>query len=186
VPVVAAVNVFPADGAGEIEAVREAALAAGAGAAVAARHFAEGGAGALDLARAVEESAREGAPGFRLLYPDEAGLAEKIEIVATRVYGAARLELSRTAAAEIEELERLGYGRLPVCVAKTHLSLSHDPLLGPSPRGFVFPVREVQVAAGAGFVTALAGDIQLLPGLPARPAAGEIDVDAEGRPTGLH
>jgi formate--tetrahydrofolate ligase len=185
-PVVAAVNVFVSDTSAEIEAVREAALAAGARAAVAARHHAEGGAGALDLARAVAEAAREGAPGFRLLYPDEASLAEKIEILATRVYGAAGVELSHAAAAQIEDLERSGFGRLPVCVAKTHLSLSHDPHLGPSPRGFTFPVREVRVSAGAGFVTALAGEIQLLPGLPARPAADGIDVDAEGRVTGLH
>jgi formate--tetrahydrofolate ligase len=92
---------------------------------------------------------------------------------------------SPAAATQLAALERLGHGRLPVCVAKSHLSLSHDPALGPSPRGFRLPVREVRLAAGAGFVTLLAGEIRLMPGLPAHPAAEGVDVDAEGHVVGL-
>lgn len=182
-PVVAAVNVFASDTSAEIDAVCSAAGAAGAEAAVAVRAHAEGGAGALDLARAVVAACRERRPA--LLYPDELPLGRKIEALATRVYGAGDVEYSHAAAAQLEDAERLGFGRLPVCVAKTHLSLSHDPRLGPSPRGFRFPVREVRICAGAGFVTAVAGDVQLMPGLPARPRAESIDVDAEGRIVGL-
>jgi formyltetrahydrofolate synthetase len=184
VPAVVAVNLFPSDRPAEVDAVREIALGAGARAAVAATPFADGGAGALDLARAVREAAA-GEADFRLLYPDALPLAAKIEALATRLYGAGAVEYGHAAAAQLEELERLGFGRLPICTAKTHLSMSHDPLLGPHPRGYRFPVRELRVAAGAGFVTAVAGDTQLMPGLPARPAAEDIDVDAEGRVVGL-
>ncbi len=185
VPVVVAVNAFPSDTPAEIAAAREEALAAGARAAVVATHYAEGGAGAVELARAVADAAREGAKGFRLLYPDEMPLERKIETLATRIYGAASVEYTYAAAAQLAELEKLGFGRLPVCTAKTHLSLSHDPALGPSPRGYRFPVRELRLSAGAGFVTVVAGEMQLMPGLPATPAAEAIDVDAEGRVVGL-
>ncbi len=185
VPVVAAVNVFAGDAPAEIEAVREAALASGARAAIATTHFADGGAGALDLARAVREAAATPVGGPRLLYPDEMPLARKIETLATRVYGADGVDWTRAAAAQLAELERLGFGALPVCTAKTHLSISHDPLLGATPRGYRFPVRELRLLAGAGFVTAVAGEIQLMPGLPARPSAGQIDLDADGNVVGL-
>jgi formate--tetrahydrofolate ligase len=184
VPVVVAVNVHAADTAAEIDAVCEAARAAGAKAAVPARPFAEGGQGALDLARAVTAAARDRKAPV-LLYPDEWPLGRKIEALATRVYGARDVEYTHAAAAQLEDAERLGFGRLPVCVAKTHLSLSHDPLLGASPRGFRFPVRELRICAGAGFVTAVAGDMQLMPGLPARTRAESIDVDADGGIVGL-
>jgi len=184
-PVVAAVNVHPTDTVPEIEAVREAALAAGARAAVRATHFAEGGAGALDLARAVLEAARGGPPPLSLLYPDEMPLAEKMETVARRIYGADGVDLSREASAQLAELEKLGFGRLPVCMAKTQYSFSHDPLLGPNPRGFRLPVRSARLHAGAGFVTAVTGEMQLMPGLPAHPLAEAIDVDADGRVVGL-
>jgi formate--tetrahydrofolate ligase len=185
VPVVVAVNAHPGDRPDEHVAVQEAALGAGARAAVVARHFAEGGAGALDLARAVRAAAAEGAPGFRLLYPDEMPLREKIETVARRVYRADGVEVSRSAAAQLEDLTALGHGRLPVCMAKTPYSFSHDPHLGPNPRGFRLPVREVRLFAGAGYVTALTGEIVLMPGLPERPAAEDVDVDADGRIVGL-
>ena len=185
VPAVVAVNVFPTDTPAEIAALREKALAAGARAALPTTHYGEGGAGALDLARAVRAAAREAPAALRLLYPDDLPLAAKIEALATRVYGAGSVEYTRRAAAQLEDLERIGFGRLPVCVAKTHLSLSHDPALGPTPRGFRFPVRELGLCAGAGFVTVVAGEMQLIPGLPARPAAESIDVDADGRITGL-
>jgi formate--tetrahydrofolate ligase len=185
VPVVVALNARPEDAPGEAEVVLAAGREAGARAAVAATHYADGGEGALDLARAVLAAGEEGAPGFRLLYPDELPLSQKLETIATRVYGAGGVEPTRAAASQIGELEQLGHGRLPVCVAKTPFSFSHDPLLGPNPRGFRLPVREVRLAAGAGFVTAVTGDVQLMPGLPARPAAEDIDLDGDGRVVGL-
>jgi formate--tetrahydrofolate ligase len=185
VPVVVAVNAFPSDGEAERAAICRAGLGAGARAAVVVSPWADGGSGALELAAAVRAAAAEGAPGFRFLYPDELPLAAKVEAVATRVYGADGVDWLGGAAGEIDDLERLGFGRLPVCMGKTHLSLSHDPSLGASPRGFRLPVREVRLAAGAGFVTVLSGEVRLMPGLPAHPAAEEIDVDAAGRVTGL-
>jgi formyltetrahydrofolate synthetase len=179
-----ALNVYATDTAAEIDAVRDAAEAAGAGPAVPARHHADGGAGALELARAVMAAARRRSAPV-LLYPDELPLARKIHALATRIYGALDVDCSRVAAAQLDEAERLGFGRLPVCVAKTHLSLSHDPLLGASPRGFRFPVREVRICAGAGFVTAIAGEMQLMPGLPAQTRAESMDVDGHGRIVGI-
>jgi formate--tetrahydrofolate ligase len=108
-----------------------------------------------------------------------------MEAVARRIYGADGVELTREAGAQIAELEKLGFGRLPVCMAKTQYSFSHDPLLGPNPRGFRLPVRSVRLHAGAGFVTAVSGEMQLMPGLPRTPQAEAIDVDADGRVVGL-
>ncbi|HEU4385356.1 MAG TPA: formate--tetrahydrofolate ligase [Anaeromyxobacteraceae bacterium] len=184
-PVAVAVNVHPTDTVPEIEAVREAALSAGARAAVRASHFAEGGAGALELARAVVDAARGDPPPLSLLYPDEMPLGQKMETVARRIYRADGVDLSREAAGQIAELEKVGFGRLPVCMAKTQYSFSHDPLLGPNPRGFRLPVRSVRLQAGAGFVTAVTGEMQLMPGLPAHPQAEAIDVDPDGRVVGL-
>jgi formate--tetrahydrofolate ligase len=184
VPVVVALNSHPGDGPSEVEAARAAALSAGARAAVLTTHYAEGGAGAADLARAVVAAAGE-APSPRLLYPDEMPLVQKLEAIAIRIYRADGVDLARGAAAQLDEFEQLGYARLPVCVAKTPYSFSHDPLLGPNPRGFRLPVREARLSAGAGFVTAVAGEMQLMPGLPSRPAAEDIDIDAEGRVVGL-
>ncbi len=185
VPVVVAVNAFATDKPAEIDAVCEAAMAAGARAAVPATHHAEGGGGALELAREVGAAVRAGGSRFRFLYPNDLKLAGKIEALATRIYGADSVEYARAAAQQLTELEQLGFSALPVCMAKTHLSLSHDPLLGATPRGFRFPVRELRLAAGAGFVTAIAGDMQLMPGLPAHPAAESIDVAPDGRIVGL-
>ena len=184
-PSVVAVNAFPSDTAAETGEVFQAARAAGAVAAVASTAFRDGGPGAAELARAVMATIRERTATLQLLYADDLPPARKIETLATSIYGAASVEYSHAAATQLEDVERLGFGRLPVCMAKTHLSFSHDPRLGPSPSGFRFPVRELRVAAGAGFVTAVAGDVQLMPGLPARPAAEDIDVDAEGRIVGL-
>ena len=185
VPVVVAVNAFPTDTAAELAAVQEEALTAGARVAVTATHYSEGGAGALDLARAVTETVRAGASRLRLLYPDDMRLGDKIETLATRIYGAAGVEYTHAAAAQLTELERLGFGGLAICTAKTHLSMSHDPLLGPNPRGFRFPVRELRLSAGAGFVTAVAGEMLLMPGLPEHPAAEGIDLDEKGTIVGL-
>jgi formate--tetrahydrofolate ligase len=185
VPVVAALNVFPSDAPAELAAAEEAARAGGAAAVVRATHWAEGGEGALDLARAVLEASGAGPLAPRYLYPEEMPLPAKIETLATRVYGAGSVEYTHAASAQLADLERLGFGRLSVCVAKTHLSLSHDPRLGPHPRGYRFPVREARLSAGAGFVTVVAGEMQLMPGLPAHPAAETMDLDPEGRVVGL-
>jgi len=185
VPTVVALNAFPSDSQAEREVARQAALGAGARAFAVSSHFSDGGAGALDLAREVLAAAAQGAPRFRFLYRDEEPLRAKAEAIATRIYGAAGVDWQGGSAADLDELGRLGFGALPVCMAKTHLSLSHDPALGPTPSGFRLPVREVRLAAGAGFVAVLSGAIRLMPGLPARPAAEEIDLDAEGRITGL-
>lgn len=185
VPVVVAINRFTADTEAEIAVIRERALAAGARDAVVSSHFTEGGRGAEDLARAVWSAAREGAPDFRLLYPDELPLVDKIEAVAREVYGADGIELSPAAARGLRVATDLGLGRLPVCVAKTQYSLSHDPKLRGRPRGFVVPIREVGLQAGAGFVTALAGNILTMPGLPHRPGGEHIELDGQGNVTGL-
>ena len=185
VPVVVAINRFTTDTDAELAAVRDAALAAGAQDAVVTTQFSDGGKGAEDLAHAVWTAAENGAPGFRLLYPDEMPLAEKIETIATTVYGADGIDISPAAARGLRLAEDLGLGRLPVCMAKTQASLSHDPKLLGRPRGFRVPVRDVQLRAGAGFVTPLAGDMLTMPGLPTHPAGERIDLDANGDPTGL-
>jgi formyltetrahydrofolate synthetase len=185
VPTVVALNAFPGDSQVERDVANDAALAAGARAFAVSRHYVEGGEGALALAREVLAAAAQGAPDFRFLYRDDEPLRAKVEAIAARVYGADGVDWQGSSAADLAELERLGFGGLPVCMAKTHLSISHDAALGATPSGFRLPVREVRLAAGAGFVTVLNGAIRLMPGLPARPAAEEIDLDAEGRITGL-
>ena len=177
---VVAVNRFPGDGPDEIAAVRRLGLELGAVAAEVNAGYELGGRGAVELAEVVvEAAARPRRP--RLVYPDDAPLVEKIEAVAKKIYGAGAVELSPEAAAQAEALERAGLGRLPVCMAKTHLSLSHDPELVGAPTGFTLPVRELRPYTGAGWVVALCGTMQTMPGLPAEPAAFAIDVDATGR-----
>jgi formate--tetrahydrofolate ligase len=185
VPVVVALNWFPTDTPAEIEAIRDIALAAGARDAVVSRHFAEGGPGAADLAAAVWDAAQVGAPDFTFLYPDEASLREKIEALAVRVYGAAGVDEMPTATRALNQYERLGFGRLPVCMAKTQYSISHDPTLLGRPSGFRIPVRDVRLSAGAGFVTPLLGEMRTMPGLPSKPGGENIDIDADGNIVGL-
>ena len=185
VPVVVAINAFPTDTPAEMEAVRQVALAAGAHAAVVANHWAEGGAGATDLAAAVWAAAEEGAPNFQLLYPDEAPLADKIEAIATKVYGADGVDYLPAARKQLAQYEALGFGHLPICMAKTQYSLSHDAALKGRPTGFRIPIREVRLSAGAGFVTPLAGEMRTMPGLPSRPGGENIDIDANGEIVGL-
>lgn len=185
VPVVVAINHFPGDTDGEVAAIREVALAAGARDVVVSRHFADGGAGAEDLARAVWSAAEEGAPDFRLLYPDDLPLREKIETVAVRIYGARGVDELPAATKALKLYEDLGFGNLPVCMAKTHLSLSHDPSLKGRPTGFRVPIREVRLSAGAGFITPLLGEMRTMPGLPSHPAGESIDIDADGNIVGL-
>ncbi|MBA2266116.1 MAG: formate--tetrahydrofolate ligase [Chloroflexi bacterium] len=185
VPAVVAINVFATDTPAEIEVVREVALAAGARDAVIATHFTDGGAGAAALAEAVWEAAQAGAPDFHFLYPDEAPLLAKIETIATRMYGADGVDVAPAAARALRRYEDLGFGNLPVCMAKTQASLSHDPALRGRPRGFRVPVRDVALSVGAGFITPLLGDIRTMPGLPSRPGGENIDIDTEGNIVGL-
>jgi methylenetetrahydrofolate dehydrogenase (NADP+)/methenyltetrahydrofolate cyclohydrolase/formyltetrahydrofolate synthetase/formate--tetrahydrofolate ligase len=183
VPVVVAVNQFPEDTRRELERLRHAVHEAGAVAAV-ADHWARGGEGALELADAVMDAAKK-PKTFRFLYPLDVPLRQKIETIAREIYGADGVDYSEAAQRDIERCEKLGYGRLPVCMAKTHLSLSHDPALKGVPTGFTLPIREVRVSAGAGFVYPLCGEMQTMPGLPAHPAFMDIDIDAEGEPKGI-
>jgi formate--tetrahydrofolate ligase len=185
VPVVVAINAFPTDTPDEVRAVREVSLAAGALDAVVANHWALGGAGAEDLAQAVWSAAEAGAPDFRLLYPDDASLTAKIEAIATQVYGADGVDLSPAAAKQLVQYEALGFGRLPICMAKSQYSLSHDASLKGRPTGFRLPIREVRLSAGAGFVTPLAGEMRTMPGLPSRPGGENIDLDEAGEIVGL-
>jgi formate--tetrahydrofolate ligase len=183
VPPVVAINAFPTDHRSEHDAIREVAGQMGVRSAV-CTHFAEGGRGATELAEAVAEAADEPG-GFRFLYPDEASLREKIETVARRVYGADGVSYSPQAARQIETYERAGFGHLPVCIAKTHLSISSDPALKGAPTGWTLPVREVRASVGAGFVYPICGEIRTMPGLSANPAAAHIDLDEDGEVAGL-
>jgi len=183
IPPVVAINAFPTDHRSEHNAIREVADEMGVRSAV-CTHFAEGGRGAAELAEAVADAADEPSR-FQFLYPDEASLREKIETVARRVYGADGVSYSPQAARQIETYERAGFGRLPVCIAKTHLSISSDPALKGAPTGWTLPVREVRASVGAGFVYPICGDIRTMPGLSANPAAAHIDLDENGEVVGL-
>ncbi|MBL8863251.1 MAG: formate--tetrahydrofolate ligase [Planctomycetes bacterium] len=185
VPVVVALNRFPSDTPAELALVRERALEAGAVAAEESRLFGEGGEGGLRLAAAVVAAAESAEARFQPLYDLAAPLAAKIEAVATRIHGAGSIEISAAAREGIDELEARGFGALPICIAKTQYSLSHDPALLGAPRGYAFPVRSVRVAAGAGFVVVYAGDIATMPGLGRTPGFRQVDLDAEGRIHGL-
>ena len=185
VPVVVAINAFPTDTPAEVAAIQEVALAAGARAAVVTTNFTDGGAGAAALAEAVWDAAESGAPDFRLLYPDDVSLRSKIETIATQIYGAAGVEYQPAAAKALKQYEELGYGHLPVCMAKTQYSLSHDASLKNRPTGFTLPIRDVRLSAGAGFITPLIGEMRTMPGLPSIPGGENIDIDAEGHIVGL-
>jgi formate--tetrahydrofolate ligase len=180
---VVAINAFPGDHDGDINAIKEIATEYGARAAV-ATHFADGGKGATELAEAVKEAAEEPSR-FQLLYPDGMSLRDKINTVATAVYGADGIELSPTAAKQLDTYEAAGFGNLPVCIAKTHLSISSDPKLKGAPTGWTLPVREVRASVGAGFVYPICGDMRTMPGLGTNPAAKHIDIDANGEIVGL-
>ena len=185
VPVVVAINAFPTDTPAEIEAVRQVSLASGARAAEVANNWAEGGAGATDLAAAVWAAAEEGAPNFEFLYPNEMPLTEKIETIATKVYGADGVDYLPAARKQLAQYESLGFGHLPICMAKTQYSLSADAGLKGRPSGFRVPIREVRLSAGAGFVTPIAGEMRTMPGLPSKPGGENIDLDANGDIVGL-
>jgi formate--tetrahydrofolate ligase len=180
---VVAINAFPTDHASEHAAIRRVAEAAGARVAV-CTHFSDGGKGATDLARAVVEACDE-PNGFRFLYPDEAPLKAKIEKVATTIYGAAKVEYTSAANKQLKTYTDNGFGHLPVCIAKTHLSISGDPSLRGAPTGHTLTVREVRASVGAGFVYPICGDMRTMPGLGTTPAAQIIDFDEHGEIVGL-
>ena len=180
---VVAINAFPTDHPSEHQVIRDIAESLGARVAV-CTHFADGGAGAVDLARAVVEACEE-PNGFHLLYPDSASLKEKIELVATTIYGAANVEYSELANEQLATYEANGFSHLPVCIAKTHLSISGDPKLKGAPTGHTLTVREVRASVGAGFVYPICGEMRTMPGLGANPAALHIDIGPDGRIVGL-
>jgi formate--tetrahydrofolate ligase len=180
---VVAINAFPTDHPSEHAAIREVAEGMGARVAV-CNHFTEGGAGAVELAEAVAEAAEEPSR-FRFLYPEEASLREKIETIATKVYGADGVAYDMKASQQLDSYERNGFGKLPLCMAKTHLSISSDPTLLGAPTGWTLPVREVRASVGAGFIYPLCGEMRTMPGLSRHPAAERIDIDENGEVVGL-
>jgi len=180
---VVAINAFPTDYESEYNAIREVAEGMGARIAV-CNHFSEGGAGAVELAEAVAEASEEPTK-FEPLYSDETPLREKIETVAEKVYGASGVEYAPEASRRLDSYEKNGFGNLPVCIAKTHLSISSDPSLKGAPTGWVLPVREVRASVGAGFIYPICGEMRTMPGLSASPAAENIDIDENGETVGL-
>ena len=185
VPAVVAVNAFGDDPKDELEYVREQAVACGAVASAISTPWADGGAGAEALAAAVRQACEQPAV-YKPLYEDTTAIAQKIETIARRIYGAQGVSFEPTAEGQIELATRLGYDQFPICMAKTQYSLSHDPQLLGRPTGFTLPIRELRILAGAGFLTAVCGGMQLMPGLPKRPAGEQVDVDPEtGQIVGL-
>ena len=182
-PAVVAINRFPDDTPAELELVREKCAAAGANVAL-SEVWGKGGEGGLELARQVLKLTEQPAD-FRFIYPDDMSLKDKINSVVQNVYGGEGTDYLPAASKELDRLEQLGYGRLPVCLAKTQYSFSDNPALLGRPHGFRVTVKSVRLAAGAGFVVALTGDIMTMPGLPKLPAAESIDVDENGKISGL-
>lgn len=184
VPVVVALNVFPTDNAEELDFVREHCAERGVNAEL-SEVFTKGGEGGIPLAERVLEVLNEGKADFHMLYDDKLPLEDKIRKISKEIYGALGVSISPAAHRELDEITALGFGNLPVCIAKTQYSLSDDPALLGRPTEFVVNVRSVRLAAGAGFVVAETGTIMTMPGLPKAPAAESIDADGNGRITGL-
>ncbi|MBL8727760.1 MAG: formate--tetrahydrofolate ligase [Planctomycetes bacterium] len=184
IPVVVAINRFPTDTEAEIAFVAQAAIAAGASAAHVSTLFTDGGKGGEELAHALVQACDEPS-SFRLLYPSEASLKEKIETLATKIYGADGVDYEPLAERQLALFEERGYGRFPICMAKTQYSLSHDPNLKGRPTGYRFVVRDARVAVGAGFVYPLAGAIMTMPGLGKTPGGAKMDIDADGNVIGM-
>ncbi|NNC78568.1 MAG: formate--tetrahydrofolate ligase, partial [Acidimicrobiales bacterium] len=180
---VVAINVFPGDHDVDINAINEIAAEFGARAAV-STHFSDGGRGAGELAEAIAEASEEES-NFEVLYPDDMPIREKIETVARKVYGADGIDVSPAAAKQIDNYEANGFGNLPVCIAKTHLSISAFAALKGAPTGWTLPVREVRASVGAGFVYPICGDMRTMPGLGKTPAAMAIDIDGDGNVVNL-
>ncbi|HAF62317.1 MAG TPA: formate--tetrahydrofolate ligase, partial [Anaerolineaceae bacterium] len=186
IPTIVAINRFITDTDAELELIQKAVRASDqAEDCVITNHWEEGGAGAIALAQAVVKAA-EKPTDFQFLYPLDQTIKQKIETIAKEVYGADGVDYSPEAEQKIAEFTKLGYADLPICMAKTHLSLSHDASLKGVPRGFRFPIRDIRLSAGAGFLYPLAGEISTMPGLPTRPAFMDIDIDVQsGKITGL-
>ncbi len=185
IPAVVCVNRFPTDTDNEVELVKKMAIEAGAETAVMSDHWTEGGDGAVELAEAVV-AACEKPSNFEFLYPLEWSIKEKIEKIATDIYGADGVVYEPLANRQIKSYEEAGFGNLPICMAKTHLSISHDAGLKGRPTGFTVPVREVRASAGAGFIYPLLGTMRTMPGLPSKPAFMNVDIDFEtGKVVGL-
>jgi formate--tetrahydrofolate ligase len=181
---VVCINVFDTDHADEINAVKRIATEAGALGAAVSRHHGEGGAGAVELAEMVV-TACDTPSEFRFLYDLDQPIKAKIEKIARSIYGAADVAYESAAEKQIRDYEANGFGDLPICIAKTHLSLSDDPALKGAPSGFTFKVREVRASIGAGFIYPICGEMQTMPGLPKAPAAERIDIDTNGEIVGL-
>jgi formate--tetrahydrofolate ligase len=184
IPVVVAINRFDTDTPKEIEAIRQRAVAAGAETAVLSEVWAKGGAGGAKLAEAVVEAAQKPAK-FQHLYELDWSIKKKIETIAKEMYGADGVTYLPEAEEKVARFTKLGYDKLPICMAKTHLSLSHDPKLKGRPTGFTVPVRDIRASVGAGFLYPLLGEMKTMPGLPSEPAGQKIDLDAKGNVVGL-
>ena len=185
IPVVVAINRFKNDTDAEVELVRKLSIAAGAEDAVMSNHWAEGGLGSVNLGKAVVAACTKPSE-FKFLYPLEMSIKEKIETIVKEMYGGGGVEYSPEAEKKIERYTRQGFDKLPICMAKTHLSISHDPNLKGAPTGFVVPVRDVRASVGAGFLYPLLGTMATMPGLSTRPGYYEMDIDTEtGRIIGL-
>ena len=181
---VVAINAFESDHPDEIEAVKRIAIESGALGAAVSTHWANGGEGAIELAEMVVAAADEPSE-FRYLYDLDLPIKSKIETIATKIYGAEAVSYSAQADGQIRDYEANGFGGLPICMAKTHLSLSHDPTLKGAPTGFNLPIREVRASVGAGFIYPICGDMRTMPALPEHPAAERIDIDENGNVVGL-
>ncbi|MFC1709522.1 formate--tetrahydrofolate ligase [Candidatus Omnitrophota bacterium] len=184
IPCVVAVNKFTTDTKKEVELLKKVALQAGADDVALSEVWAKGGRGGEALARAVVKAANKKSH-FKLLYPDKAKIKEKIETIAKKVYGAKSVSYSACAEEKIKLYTKLKYDKLPICMAKTHLSLSHDPKLKGRPKDFILPIKDIKASVGAGFLYALCGEMRTMPGLPTTPAGTKIDIDKKGRVVGL-
>lgn len=183
-PLVVAINAFAQDTPEELEAIRSHCAAHGVNVAL-SEVFAKGGEGGIELAKEVVALATSGKADFKLLYGEELSLKEKIETIAKKIYGAVGVNYTKEANNALKDFERMGYGHLPVCMAKTQYSFSDDPALLGRPEGFEITIKNCRIAAGAGFVVVLTGDIMTMPGLPKVPAAEKIDVSDDGVISGL-
>lgn len=181
---VVAINAFATDHPEEIEAVKRIAIESGALGAAVSTHWADGGKGAIELAEMVIAAAEEPSE-FKFLYDLEQPIKAKIETIAKKIYGADDVFFEPFAAQQIASYEANGFGNLPICMAKTHLSLSHDPTLKGAPTGFTLPIREVRASVGAGFIYPICGDMRTMPALPEHPAAEHVDIDENGNVVGL-
>ncbi len=184
IPVVVCVNEFSSDTPAEVELVKKLALEAGAYAAVTSAHWEKGGDGSIELAHAVVDACEQPS-NFQFLYPLDVPIKQKIETIAREVYSAAGVEYEPEAEKQIKRFEENGFGNLPICMAKTHLSISHDPKLKGAPSGYMLPIREVRASVGAGFIYPLVGEMRTMPGLGSKPGYMNVDIDENGKVVGL-